>query len=123
MDRVDWHIYISELQNFQDKLKRKPTYTGTLDYNWLSEDHWEEATVPGVDHDEGREQHHQESTAEWDVHGDKRTKLQVQAKTGIMGLPDIMFNMVSKDEIKQAIKCYSRLDLKEEVQYDQLELE
>ena len=33
-----------------------------------------------------------------------------------MGLPDIMFNMVSKGEIKQAIKCYSRLDLKEEAQ-------
>ena len=33
-----------------------------------------------------------------------------------MGLPDIMFSMVSKGEIKQAIKCYSRLDLKEEVQ-------
>ena len=27
-----------------------------------------------------------------------------------MGLPDIMSNMVSKGEIKQAIKCYSRLD-------------
>ena len=30
-----------------------------------------------------------------------------------MGLPDIMFSMVSKGEIKQAIKC---LELKEEVQ-------
>ena len=34
----------------------------------------------------------------------------------MMELPDIMFNMVSKGEIKQAIKCCSRLDLKEEVQ-------
>ena len=33
-----------------------------------------------------------------------------------MGLPDIICNMVSKGEIKQAIKCYSRLDLKEEEQ-------
>ena len=33
-----------------------------------------------------------------------------------MGLPDIMFKAVSKGEIKQAIKQYSSLELKEEVQ-------
>ena len=36
--------------------------------------------------------------------------------TEMIGLPDIMLNMVSKGEINQAINWYSRLDLKEEVQ-------
>ena len=34
----------------------------------------------------------------------------------MMGLPDIMFNTVSIGKIKQAIKHYSSLELKEEVQ-------
>ena len=33
--------------------------------------------------------------------------------TEMMGLPDIMFNTVSKGEIKQDIKLYSSLELKE----------
>ena len=33
-----------------------------------------------------------------------------------VGLPDIMFNTVSKGEIKQVIKLYSNLELKAEVQ-------
>ena len=89
LDRVDWHTYfrIPKLPGQIYEKAHQTTPFQAQSHDTLGrqtttdevEDRWEEAAVPEEDHYEGLDQHHQESTAEWDVHGDERTELWMQA--------------------------------------------